>query len=150
MDGEYLEQKLSQNGFTAQDLSGQTGLDLKTIQAMIANNEGSQDDWNIVLDTLNQYPVLYYPAEEIIEDINDRISQDGDKDPCTIFYGVNQSELVFAVCQFSDGSLHGANVNTTYLHRLDPVTLAQAKELFEAQNAALANAHLQSREIRLK
>lgn len=38
MDGECLEQKLSQNGFTAQDLSGQTGLDLKTIQAMISNS----------------------------------------------------------------------------------------------------------------
>ncbi len=150
MDGEYLEQKLSQNGFTAEDLSEQTGLDLKTVESMIQDNKGSQEDWDVVLGILNQYPVLYYPAGDIVDEINQQIGQTGDDDTCTIFYGVNQSELVFALCQFTDGSLHGANVDPTYLHRLDNVTLAQAKELFEAQAAALANAHLQSREIKLK
>ncbi|WP_323089093.1 hypothetical protein [Allobaculum sp. JKK-2023] len=140
INGQWIEQKLSQNGFTVQDLSDQSGLDVAEIQKMIETSEGNELDWNTVLSTLNQYPALYAPANDLLTIIEGQMEQSSADEPCTIFYGVNQSDLLFVAIQFSDLSVHGANVSRDYLHRIDQVSLGQAYALFQAQADAIANA----------
>ncbi len=138
--GEFIKQKLSQNGFNIQDLASQSGLSAAQIEKMIQTGQANEEDWNIVLDTFDQYPALYAPAEDLVEQIKGQIAQSSADDPCTIFYGVNQSDLLFVAVQFTDLSVQGANVDLGYLHRLDHVSLGQALALFEAQADAIANA----------
>lgn len=137
--GKWLAQKLLQNGFTAQDLAAQTDLPLSTIQSILDTNEAQDEVWDIILGTLNQYPTLYYPASDIIQEIQSQIAATSPTNDCTVYYGVNQGELVFALCRFDDGSLHGANVDPTYLHTLQ-LPLQAAQELFFCQQASLQNA----------
>ncbi|MBF0578462.1 hypothetical protein IM774_01365 [Erysipelotrichaceae bacterium RD49] len=138
--GEFIEQKLSQNGFNVQDLANQSGLSAGQIEKMIKTSQADEEEWNIVLDTLNQYPALYAPADDLLEEIKGQIAQSSPDDPCTVFYGVNQSDLLFVAVQCADLSVLGANVDLGYLHRLDNVSLGQALALFEAQADAIANA----------
>ncbi len=145
INGQWIEQKLSQNGFTVSDLAAQSGLDAETIEKMIKTDEGEELDWNTVLSTLNQYPALYAPANDLLAIIEGQIEQSSADDPCTVFYGVNQSDLLFVAIQFSDLSVHGANVSLDYLHRLDQVSLGQALALFQAQADAMANAGIHPR-----
>ncbi len=137
--GKWLAQKLLQNGFTAQDLAAQTDLPLSTIQSILNTNEAQDEVWDIILGTLNQYPTLYYPASDIIQEIQSQIAATSPSNDCIVYYGVNQGELVFALCRFDDGSLHGANVDPTYLHTLQ-LPLQAAEELFFCQQASLQNA----------
>ncbi|MBD5424207.1 MAG: hypothetical protein HDR44_03695 [Allobaculum sp.] len=138
-NGSWLAQKLLQNGFTVQDLAAQTDLDANTIQAIIDQNEADPEVWTIILGTLNQYPTLYYPASDLIQEIQAQMEATSPSNECTVYYGVNQGELVFALCRFDDGSLHGANVAPDYLHTLS-MPLEAAKELFFCQQASLENA----------
>lgn len=138
--GELIKQKLSQNGFNVQDLASQSGLSVDQIEQVIKTGEADEETWNIILDTFNQYPALYAPADDLLAEIKGQILQSSADDPCTIFYGVNQSDLLFVAVQFADLSVQGANVDLDYLHRLDNVTLGQALALFEAQADAIANA----------
>ncbi len=138
-NGSWLAQKLLQNGFTLQDLAAQTGLDLNTLQAIVDHNEADPQVWAVVLETLNQYPTLYYPAGDLIQEIQAQIEATSASNDCLVYYGVNQGELVFALCRFEDGSLHGANVDPTYLHTLQ-LPLQAAQELFFCQQASLENA----------
>ncbi len=137
--GKWLAQKLLQNGFTAQDLAAQTDLPLSTIQSILNTNEAQDEVWDIILGILNQYPTLYYPASDIIQEIQSQIAATSPSNDCIVYYGVNQGELVFALCRFDDGSLHGANVDPTYLHTLQ-LPLQAAEELFFCQQASLQNA----------
>lgn len=138
-NGKWLLQKLSQNGFTLQDLANQTGIDVNTLQTIVDTNQADQMVWDVILDTLNQYPTLYYPAGDIVSEIEAQIQATSAENTCTIYYGVNQGELVFALCRFDDGSLHGANVSCDYLHSFQ-IPLSAAKELFFCQEASLENA----------
>lgn len=138
-NGKWLLQKLSQNGFTLQDLANQTGIDVNTLQTIVDTNQADQMVWDVILDTLNQYPTLYYPASDIVSEIEAQIQATSAENTCTIYYGVNQGELVFALCRFDDGSLHGANVSCDYLHSFQ-IPLSAAKELFFCQEASLENA----------
>ncbi|UNT96877.1 hypothetical protein [Allobaculum mucilyticum] len=137
----WLEQKLAQNGFTLHDLSVQTGLSMDVLQKLNQQGKGDSEEWNIVLDALNQYPVLYAPDPQILSDLSERIEEEGGDASCTVYYGVNQSDLLFVLCRFDDGSLHGADVETDDLRML-PMSLNDALELFTAQNFAIENASL--------
>lgn len=145
MNGKWLAQKLSQNGFSAQDLARQSGLSLDTIQAMIKDEKADSTDWDIVLDVLNQYPTLYYPAQDLIDLIDQKIAAGSGQEQCLVCYGVNQDQLVFAACRFDDGSLHGANIDPTMLRWLE-LTLEEARDLFYAQNCANANGALRQKD----
>lgn len=138
-NGKWLAQKLLQNGFTLEDLANQTGIDITTLKAIENTNQADQDVWDVVLDTLNQYPTLYYPASDIVSEINAQIEATSADNTCIVYYGVNQGELVFALCRFDDGSLHGANVSCDYLHSFQ-LPLSAAKDLFFCQEASLENA----------
>ena len=138
-NGSWLAQKLLQNGFTVQDLAAQTDLDANTIQSIIDHNEADPEVWAIILGTLNQYPTLYYPTRDLLNEVQAQIEATSSTNECTVYYGVNQGELVFALCRFDDGSLHGANVDPTYLHTLS-LPLQAAQELFFCQQASLENA----------
>ncbi len=117
-DGEWLKQKLAQNGFDLQDLSKQSGISLERLEEIAASQSTDQEDWNVILSVLNDYPTLYAPSSDLIGEIQSRIEAAGEDDPCTVFYGVNQGDLLFVLCQFSDLSLHGANVSPQYLFSL--------------------------------
>lgn len=141
-NGKWLSQKLSQNGFSAEDLARQSGLPLETIQSLIHDQNADAVTWDLVLDVLNQYPVLYYPAGDLIDLIDQKIAAGSGQEQCLVCYGVNQDQLVFAACRFDDGSLHGASVDPTMLRWLE-LTLEEARDLFFAQNCAIANGQME-------
>lgn len=145
MDGKWLSQKLSQNGFSAEDLARQSGLDLSVIQNMIQDQDASKEDWDIVLGVMNQYPTLYYPTKDLIDLIDQQINTGSGQEQCIVYYGVNQDQLIFAGCRFDDGSLHGANVDPTMLRWLE-LTLEEARDLFFAQASANENGLMESRQ----
>lgn len=137
MNGKWLEQKLNQNGFGPEDLAKQTGLSQETIENMIKTSQADEADWNIVLDTLNQYPAIMTPSAEILEDLKQDIEQWGDDVVCVVYYGVNQNLMAFTGYQnLCDNRYHGANVNTEFLSSLQ-TELKEAYELFKKQNYSL-------------
>ena len=137
MNGKWLEQKLNQNGFGPEDLAEQTGLSIKTIKDIIRTSEADPEDWNLILDTLNQYPAVRTPSSDILKDLEADLEQWGKDALCVVYYGVNQNLLGFTGYQnLSDLQYHGAPVNTEFLSTLQ-VTLQEAWELFRKQNGSL-------------
>lgn len=131
---EWLNQVLAQNGFSLEDLAGQTGLPLEEIQKAASDDEAQSEVWNIVLDTLNDYPSVRTPAASILDDLKNDIAKYGEDAACLVFYGVNQNLLGFCEYQcLDDLQMHGANVAVEYLSTLK-LTLAEALELFTKQN----------------
>lgn len=137
----WLEQKLAQNGFTLEDLSKQTGIDRSTLLKMAEKEEARDEQWNTVLSVLNSYPILYTPSADLLDLLRQRIEQSSAQEMCTVYYGVNQSNLIFALCQFEDGSIHGANVQPDFLRSLH-LPLGEVLQLFQAQELALENGKL--------
>lgn len=138
MPASWLEQKLAQNGFTLKDLAAQTGLSLEAIEQLSKTERGSDPQWNLVLSTLNSYPALYAPGRDLCDLIGMRIQEEGRDALCTVYYGVNQSDLLFVACRFDDASLHGANVDVSLLKHFS-IPLGDAYALFEAQRLAEEN-----------
>lgn len=134
INGKWLSQKLAQNGFGPEDLAEQTGLDIQTVKKIIESNEGTQQDWDIILDTLNDYPEVIIPAASVLDDLNEDIEKFGEDGMCIVYYGVNQNQLAFCEYQcLADLYAHGANVPTDYLASMQ-ITLQEAKQLFTKQN----------------
>lgn len=140
--GEWLAQILSQNGFSLENLAGQTGLDLSLIQKACSEEEADSEVWNIILDTVNDYPAIRTPDSDILGLLDQDIQKYGSDAECIVYYGVNQNLLGF--CEYrclDDLNMHGANVDTEFLSSLQ-LTLAEAKELFEKQNYTVQNASM--------
>lgn len=144
MPASWLEQKLAQNGLTLADLSKQTDLPLQTLEELSKTEKGTSPEWNLVLSTINSYPALYAPSQDLPALLESRMQSEGDDAQCIVYYGVNQSDLLFVACRFDDGTLHGANVDVTNLKHF-PLTLRQAYDLFSAQLMSQTNAALASR-----
>ncbi len=140
-DGEWLKQKLAQSGFTLEDLASQSGLPQQQLEKMANNEEGTDEEWNMILSVLNDYPTLYMPSADLLDEIRNQIQSSSPTDPCTVYYGINQSDLLFVLCRFADLSMHGANVDPQYLFSLD-LNLGQALRLFQEQQMAADNARL--------
>lgn len=137
MDGKWLVQKLQQNGFTLQDLAGQSGIALPVLEKIANSDEGSAQDWDTILSVLNQYPAVRYPASDILDDIAADIETYGSDAPCNVFYGVSDNSLVFCEYQCLDGGgLHGANVDTTYLSMMQ-ISLADLQVVMTRQNCTI-------------
>ncbi len=131
---EWLRQILNQNGFSLTDLARQTGLSEETIATAAKDETEDSEVWNIILDTVNDYPAIRTPAASILEDLQNDISQYGEDAGCLVYYGVNQNLLGF--CEYmclDDQKMHGANVDTEFLSILQ-LTLKEALELFTKQN----------------
>lgn len=140
MKGKWLVQKLNQNGFSLQDLSSQTGLSLAMLQSVAADELADPMVWDVIMDTLNQYPAVMTPASSVLEDLNQDIQKWGQDGKCIVYYGVNQNLLGF--CEYknlADGEIHGANVDTQFLASME-LTLKEALELFTKQNYTLQKA----------
>lgn len=136
MDGKWLSQKLAQNGFTPADLAKQTGLDLQTIEQVINNQSADEQTWNLILDTLNLYPRVTVPSEQVLLDLKNDIDTYGSDAACIVFYSVNQNQLAF--CEYrplENMTMHGGNVPTQFLSQMQ-ITLGEALDLFTKQNFA--------------
>lgn len=137
MDINWMNQKLAQNGFTLQDLSEQTGLPLEKLETISSTSSADEADWNLILDTLNDYPALQAPAADILQDLQQDIETYGADAQVRVYYGVNQSDLIF--CEYEcleDGRLHGAPVPITFLTDFI-LPLQDALTLFTRQNFTL-------------
>lgn len=140
---EWLKNKLAQNGYTLNDLALQTGLSQEEIEQAAAKGEADQLDWDVILDTLNQYPAWRYPSAQIVQELEGDISEFGGDGACEVYYGVNQEELVFSACRvLANGSIHGANLSQEALEYASilHLSLQEAKTLFEKQQFSLENA----------
>lgn len=134
MDINWMNQKLAQNGFTLEDLAGQTGLSLETLETISRTGQADEADWNLILDTLNDYPAIQAPSADILQDLQQDISIYGDQAQVRVYYGVNQTDLIF--CEYEcleDGRLHGAPVPITFLSDFT-LSLEDALTLFTRQN----------------
>lgn len=137
LNNTWLVQKLAQNGFTLDDLSSQTGLPVSVLEQLAQSEKGSSPEWDTVLDILNQYPSVRYPAADILQDIDADIEQFTDQAMCNVYYGVSDNSLVFCEYQCLDGgNMHGANVDAAYLSCLQ-LPLSQLKELMIRQNCTI-------------
>lgn len=136
INGKWLLQKLAQNGFGPQDLADQTGIQLQSIEQIINTNTGSEEEWDVILDTLNDYPRIIIPSAQVLDDLQEDIEKFGEDALCVVYYGVNQNLLGFCEYQcLADLYAHGSNVPTDYLSRIQ-MTLAEARDLFTKQNYA--------------
>lgn len=131
---EWLQQILNQNGFSIEDLAGQTGFAVDVISQAAASEEADSEAWNIILDTVNDYPSIMLPASSIIDDLKNDIQKYGDDALCLVFYGVNQNLLGFVEYQCMDDlQMHGSPVSTEFLSSMQ-LALSEALELFTKQS----------------
>lgn len=134
---EWLVLVLNQNGFSMADLAGQTGLQLSVIEEAAKSDTAKSEVWNIILDTVNDYPSIRTPGADILDDLNNDIQKYGENALCIVYYGVNQNLLGFCEYQCMDDlQMHGAQVDVEYLSALR-MSLAEALELFTKQNYTL-------------
>ena len=104
---------------------------------IIRTSQADPEDWDLILNTLNQYPAVRTPSADILKDLEADLEQCGKKAPCVIYYGVNQNLLGFVGYQnLSDLQYHGAQTSTEFLSTLQ-ITLQEAYELFKKQNYSL-------------
>lgn len=140
--GEWLKQKLSQNGISMDDFAEQTGIDTQDLEQIAAGAPATRMQWDVILSTLNEYPILYYPAAEVITDLKNAVANGQGDARVNVYYGVNQSSLIFACYQdLATMEMHGADVDTQMLHVLD-LSTEEALALFSAQQDAQNNADL--------
>lgn len=139
MDGKWLLQKLSQNGFDLEDLSNQTGLSVEKLSYFTKNDEADKNEWNLILSTFNEYPALRYPSVDILENLKEDIKQFGSEAPVKIYYGVNQAQLIFTEYEcLGNGHRHGTNVPVDYLSSFT-IPLKDAYTLFKKQQYTIEN-----------
>lgn len=139
MDQKWLEQKLSQNGFNLQDLSGQTGIPLSVLETLDETNEETKVVWDMVLNTLNNYPAVRYPSADILDDLADDIQTYSADAQCEVDYGAGDGSLVFVgyLC-LENGRWHGSSMPREYLSHMH-LTLKEARRLFERQNNTISD-----------
>lgn len=136
-NGKWLKDILNANGFTAEDLAGQTGLSEHQIEKVLADEPADRETWNTILTEINNYPTIDYPADSILQDLSGFIEEEGPSAECIVYYGVNSGDLIFADFTMpGDREEHGANVNLSMLSTLK-ITLQEAYELFKKQSLTL-------------
>lgn len=134
--GNWVKEVLKDNGMTVDDLCSQTGLPKEKVMKLIEHDEADENTWNIVLTQFNTYPTIDYPNEMILSDLENDMNQVGPEAECAVFYGVNDQQLIFTDYKLPGKEDHGANEPIERLSKLH-ITLEEAYELFEKQNAAL-------------
>jgi lambda repressor-like predicted transcriptional regulator len=139
INGTWLKQKLAQNGFTFADLSEQTGISVSDLENIADTEQASQEQWDVILDTLNNYPDIRYPAADILDDLDADIQSAGDEGSCIVFYGVSDHSIVFTGYQnLADLAYHGSgSIDQQYVSQLN-TTLGDAKTLFARQNVTIS------------
>lgn len=137
MDITWMKQKLAQNGFTLQDLAEQTQIPLETLEQVSRNELADESVWDIILETLNDYPALQAPSAEVLQDLQNDLQTYGEEAQVRVYYGVNQTDLIF--CEYEcleDGRIHGASVPVDFLSDF-VLPLKDALTLFAKQNFTL-------------
>lgn len=134
--GQWVKELLKENGMSEKDLCEQTGLSEKVVDRLLNEDEADEQTWNVVLTQLNTYPALDYPAESILEDLQNDMNQLGPEAECAVYYGVNDGDLIFTDYKLPGQHDHGANEPIDQLSVIH-ITLEEAYELFEKQNMTL-------------
>lgn len=134
---EWLTGVLAANGMDEADLEQALGLSAGTVQELAQDEEARKDVWNEVLTWFNDLPTLSYPAADILQDLDACIQSSGAQSGCTVYYGVNASDLIFTgVRDSASDAYYGSNTDSPLLKTLK-LTLGEARELFFKQNCTL-------------
>ena len=133
----WLTGVLSANGMDEQDLEKALGLKPGTVRILAADDEAQPAVWNEVLTWFNDLPTLDYPAADILARIDSCIQAAGPESRCTVYYGVNASDLIFTgVRDTASDAYYGSDSESPLLRTLD-LSLGEARELFFKQNCTL-------------
>ena len=133
----WLTGVLAANGLNESDVQKALGMPEGELNRLVQDEEADKAAWNQVLSFLNDLPSLSYPAADILEDLDDCIRNSGAQVGCTVYYGVNASDLIFT--GFRDvvtDRYYGSNSSSPALKSLH-LTLQEAWDLFFKRNCTL-------------